>query len=212
MPVKLLKKFLLPMVLFCFAITACQKEISHLDEDGGGTGNDSSSNTLIGNWNLISVDAKTQSTTEIDFLGVHSKELALFDYVTQNNTGTISFSDTELTATGLSYTISGIIQSYYYEDDVLIDSFQTPQNFTIPATNSTASYQRIGADSIYFPGGSFVNIGDTLLTSAPTGGRLSFNGDALTIIQTFLQDTTIDFLGIPTNITQSGNIIISLQK
>src|SRR5258706_4132952 len=139
-----MKKFFL-VVLTAIAFAACQKE-----------SNSPQQIDLVGSWNFTSLNAQTQTVAEYDFFGTAEKSISTSEYTTTNNAGTVTFDGSVMNTVGLTYTVSTSVKTYTYENDVLIDSAELPFTYTLPSTNSTAEYELIGSDSIYFPNGSFV--------------------------------------------------------
>jgi hypothetical protein len=82
---------------------------------------------------------------------------------------------------------------------VLLDSIGAPFTFTYPPTNSTAKYQLIGKDSLYFPGGGGLvsppGSGGTSQTVA-SGGHFVISGNTMTITVGASQSTTQSAGGI----------------
>src|ERR1044072_3852177 len=183
-----MKKIFSLLLMATGMFTACQKEIS--DSIGGNdTGNDSTANMLIGDWNFLSMQAETQGITELFYLGISEKAVALFDYTTENNKGTISFTDSTMISNGISYTVSGTIKTYAYENGVLTDSLQTTYDTTYSVANEAKKYILVNADSVYFPQGGFSIASDTLISPA-SGARLGFSGNNLTLLQSSFRQTT----------------------
>ena len=75
-----------------------------------------------------------------------------------------------------------------YQNDVLIDTTQMPFSYRLDSTNSSGKYKLIGSDSIYFPEG-FIYVSDVTTQSEPSGGKISINGNMLTITQSAIKDT-----------------------
>lgn len=124
------------------------------------------------------------------------KTITTLDYATANTQGLIVLNNQTLTAKGISYSIDSEIKGYIYDGANLLDSLTYPFSFTLPASNSVAQYQLIGADSIYFPNGSVTTgvggtgLGGGTTQSVASGGRYSWSGNELTIIQSFFRDSS----------------------
>jgi hypothetical protein len=202
--------FLLLAATICFA--SCQKEIDDTiggsDNNNGGGNNNSS---IIGTWDFVGLNAQTRTTSEFDFMGFNSKALAVFNYASTNNTGTISFTDNTMSSNGMAYTVSGDIITYEYEDGVLTDSTTTPTDMDFSVTNSTVRYMRINSDSLYFPdGGLSIETAGGSSPSEPSGLKLHFNGDTLKLTQVIFKDSTSSDNGINYHIqiNATGNILL----
>jgi len=206
--------FLLLAAVLCF--TSCQKEIDDTiggsNNNNGGGGNNNSS--IIGTWDFVGLNAQTHTTNEFDFMGFNSKAVAVFNYASTNNTGTVSFTDNTMSSNGMAYTVSGDITTYGYEDGVLTDSVTTPTDMDFSVTNSTVPYVRVNSDSLYFPEGGFsIETADGSSPSEPTGLQLHFNGDTLKLTQIIFKDSTSTENGINYHIqiNATGNILLKKQ-
>lgn len=160
-------KFLLSVtcLLLLFA-SACKK-------DSG------DKSALDGNWNFTSTSATTSSTAVVDDGGgVIEKTVTTSNYTSTDNKGTVAIGGGVMTAKGLSYTVNVNASYIYYINDVEQDSGTEPLSYTLPATNSVASFKLVGADSIYFPAGGFSTMG----TSGASGGKYTLSGNTLTLI------------------------------
>jgi len=196
----------------CFA--SCQKEISDYvsgDNSGGNTNGGDSSNNIIGDWNFVSAQTQTQSTSELNVLGKDDKTVSFTNYTTENNAGTISINDSTFKASSLTYTISSTIKTYTYQNGVLFDSMNIPFNYSLPPTNSISKYKLVGADSIYFPQGLF-SIGDTTMQAQPAGAKYTLSGTLLTFTQPVNIDSTEVVSGVSNHITATGAIVIKFLK
>jgi len=213
-----MKKICCLLFVASLAFTSCQKEIDYLDDEPGSdnTNNDgdSSATSIVGTYNFLSVAAQTQSDAMLDILGGESKTSSLFDFVSTNNTGTVVFTDDEMTVTGLSYTATGNLKAYTYQNNVLIDSTEEqPFSYDVTASNSSGKYKLAGADSIYFPDGGFISIaGASSVPVSSSGGKISFKGDTLRITTPIYSDTTLSISGLTYHVVQSGTGTISLEK
>ena len=196
---KVISFFFLVIIVF----TACNKD----------SGSALQKNDLLGDWSFDSLSAQTQSTSTYDFFGTEEKGVTFSNYTSTNNTGTVTFNDSIVTAVGLSYEVSTSVKTYSYENGVLTDSAELPFTYTLPATNSAAAYELIGSDSIYFPNGSFVSTaGSGTTTSEASGGRININGNMLTLTQFINQDTTEVIGSSSIHIVQTGKASIFLGR
>jgi hypothetical protein len=193
-----MKKHLILSLLTCILILgSCKKD------------NDTTPTSIEGTYKIKSLSAKTNAiVTGSD----GEKIVTTSDYTTINNQGTLVFDPSNLTYTGLTYSIDAEAKYYIYLDNELLDSSIFPLQFTLPSTNGAAPYKLIGADSIYFPQGSVTSgaMGNT--QTLASGGRYSFNGNLLTITQHVSKDSTFQDSGDTFNLTESGVSIIVIEK
>jgi major membrane immunogen (membrane-anchored lipoprotein) len=170
--------------------------------------NTTSTTAIQGTYKLKYLTAKTNSTvTGSD----GEKTVTTSDYTTINNQGTLVFDQSNLTYTGLTYSIDTQAKYYLYQDNELLDSSSYPFNVTLPSTSAVATYQLVGADSIYFPQGS-VSGGAGSGQTLASGGRYSFNGNLLTITQHVSKDTTFEDSGVTFTKNDSGVTSIIIEK
>jgi hypothetical protein len=157
-------KLLLPTSLLLLFATACKKDSGE-------------KSALDGNWNFTSLSATTSSTEVVDDGGgVIEKTVTTSSYTSTNNKGTVAIGGGVMTAKGLSYAVDVDASYTYYINDVEQESGTEPFSYTIPPTNSVASFKLVGADSIYFASGGFGG------TSGASGGKYSLSGNTLTMI------------------------------
>ncbi|HVX25094.1 MAG TPA: hypothetical protein VHB70_02035 [Parafilimonas sp.] len=200
------KRYLI--VLICFLV-ACQKGIEPFDDNSD---SDQNGTDITGTWNFVSLEAHTQSTVEYEQDDTDYKATTLSDYTTINNTGTITFDSSDLSSAGVGYDISSTLNVYNYKNNILTDSAQLPFNYSIDSSSSTGTYKIIGTDSIYFPQGGFVSYNGISQQSMASGGKFSINGNTLTITQQFVKDTTEVYGDIANYVTESGTVVVQLQK
>jgi len=171
--------------LFLLTFIACKK-------DNSGTGGAAPA-ALAGNWSFVSLTAHTQSTVTETGGGVTDKSVTISQYTTTNNSGLVTFSADSMYSKGVGYSVNTVAEGYEYENGVLLDSIGAPFTFTYPPTTSTAKYQLIGKDSLYFPGGgglvSTPGSGGTP-SSVASGGHFVINGSTMTITVGGSQSTT----------------------
>jgi hypothetical protein len=195
------KHFALCLLTVIVILSSCQKESS----------TDSNTATIEGTYKLKYLTSKTNSTITGDD---GEKAVTTSDYTTIDNQGTILFDNSNLSATGLTYTVDTIANVYLYQDNQLINSSSYPFQFTLPVSNSVASYKLIGADSIYFPGGSLTSGvgGSGSIPTGPSGGRYSLNGKLLTLTQNASKDSTFVDSGITFHMTESAVSSVVMEK
>jgi len=190
------KHLLLSLLTAIIILSSCKKD------------NDTSTTAIQGTYKLKYLTAKTNSTvTGSD----GEKSVTTSDYTTINNQGTLVFDQSNLTYTGLSYSIDTEAKYYLYQDNALLDSSSYPFQVTLPSTGAVGTYKLIGADSIYFPQGSVTGGASSGQTLA-SGGRYSFNGNLLTITQHVSKDSTFEDSGVTFNVNESGLTSIIIEK
>ena len=88
---------------------SCQKE---------GSNNELPQNDLKGAWNLLYIDVEGESSTEITSEDLGSlKAVAVMDYITTNNKGTLTFNDSKV----VSNNLGGIKTRKFIEETVVKD-------------------------------------------------------------------------------------------
>jgi|GEM_PF-6111051 len=82
----------------------------------------------------------------------------------------------------------------------------------MPPSGSVADYITVSSDSIYFPGGNFVNVGTSTAQAQSSGAKLKFQGDKL--IMTFnVSDVSIqNVFGLRQTTTRRVKGVMTLQK
>lgn len=197
-----MKKLIVPGLLSAIVLLAACKK------DSNSTNN---SAAIEGTYKFKSISANTNSTIT-GSLG--DKAITTSDYTTTGNAGTVVFSNGNLSAIGLTYTVNTDATVYLYDGNTLLDSTSFPFNFTLPSSNSTGTYKLIGTDSIYFPQGGVTAAvdGNGNYQSGASGGHYSFNGTLLTITQNGTKDSTFDDSGETYNMVESVSASIVMEK
>jgi hypothetical protein len=143
---------------------------------------------------------------------VTDKSVTISQYTTTNNSGLVTFSADSMFGKGVGYSINTVAEGYVYENGAFIDSVDVPFSFTYPPTNSTAKYQLIGKDSIYFPGGGgFASASGSggIQQTAGGGGHIVISGNKMTLSVVVSQSTTQSAGGITvTNLAQGTETVI----
>jgi len=200
------KKYCLVLIIL---FTACQKGIEPFNDNTGSSG----TSPVSGTWNFISLTGNTQAIQEFTDDSIDYSTTTNSAYTSTNNTGTITFSDSDFTSNNIGYLVSSEFTSYNYENGVLIDTVHLPFSITIDSSNAAGTYKLIGSDSIYFPAGGFVSYnGNEPAQAVPSGGKFSISGNILTITQMISRDTTQVILGVPLHTVESGTFVVKLQK
>ena len=174
------------VIVFGFiCIVSCKKSSSN---ESGGSG------SLTGNWTFVSMTAHTEVDDIEKTPGDVYEAISVSDYTTTNNTGTVAISSNTMTTTGMSYKVNTTVRGAEYDNGQFLDSLPSqPFSFTLPSTSSTAAYQLIGKDSIYFPQGGFASVGTSgTMPSAPAGGKYTLNGNTLTLSMNLSVSQTVE--------------------
>lgn len=184
---------LLCAVSVSLLIVSCQKEVEmSIDSSTGAstTGGTSTagSTDISGTWKFVNIQAQTTAINEIIAGNDISKTVTTSNYTTINNGGTVTFASGTLTATGLTYEMNTIAKVSLYQNGAFVDSFSQAVTAVIPPYNATYGYKMIGADSIYFPAGSFSMGGSTQATQ-PGGSKIKIEQNKLYMIQSATQTT-----------------------
>jgi hypothetical protein len=95
----------------------------------------------------------------------------------------------------------------------LYDSLQTPFDQTVPPQTASSGYKKIGADSLYFQNSGFLDVlTGGLLPSAPSGCKVTFEGNIMKMTIVYDTVTTQDYQGIPAKVTIRSVCVAILQK
>jgi hypothetical protein len=172
-------------------IAACHKSNS---------GGSNSSGPLVGNWNFINMNVHTQATTNE---GAGVTAVAISNYITQDNTGTIQFTNDSMVITNLAYSVDTTFTTYFYLAGVLLDSATTPISTSLPATSGTLAYTAVGSDSLFFPNGGLLPQGLTG-NGQGSGATYVLSGNTLTVTSNAIDTTN--------GVVETGKAVITLQK
>lgn len=199
---------------------SCQKELSKDTSLPVGSNPDENNNTsIIGDWNYIATDmdvAVSGQTTDPDLGTV--KFIQAYKTTTINNKGSLKFTATDFQSTNLSYSISTNIEISTIVPGVPADKQTIPFNFDVPASNSTAKYQQVGSDSLYFPDGALISIPDASgaippsAYSEPSGGRFSIVSDTLKIFGNVNASATQNIEGLDFSVSQKASIVMRYKR
>lgn len=194
----------LTIVAFLSVVASCNKEKDK----------QSSASAIEGNWQFISISAKTQSTVLYKDPDDRTNYMTVTksDYTSTDNGGTVSFSPSTMTSTGVTYSINATAYTQSYVDGQLDDTDSFPFTFTYPPTNSTSAYKIIGQDSIYSAGQTFVGGQGTSGSTTPSGLKFKIAGNTLTMTGNFLKDTIINYAGEILNQHETVAASLILQK
>ena len=211
-------KAVLKIVVICFlsvSIFSCQKELS-IDTSlpGGNNNGGTDAAALIGDWKFVSNMVNVESSTTYSQGGIPFKAIASYKDTTEDNTGTLTVTSSSFNIKNLGYTISTNVEIVIpLSPD---DNQSLPFEYTVPALNSTTSYQLIGSDSLYFPSGTIFQTPDPTGTlpssSPPSGAKFKITGSNLAIMASSSQKSTQTQSGITVDVTTKASIIANFQK
>ncbi|MCW3117708.1 MAG: hypothetical protein JWM28_1790 [Chitinophagaceae bacterium] len=198
-----MKKNLYPAFLFCslLYLVSCKKESSI---------NPVNSN-IQGSYTFISLTAITTSTQIVTDGTTTDKTITRSNYTTKDNTGTLTIDASKMTSTGLSYRIDTMATADYYEDNVFIETYEVPFQFTVPTSSSTSEYKWVTSDSVYFASGTVFTDGVTS-PSGPSGARIKLEGDKLYVTGSNEQSSQDNSSGYLINSNLKADIIAIYQK
>jgi hypothetical protein len=215
------RNFLLLLVgVFVWGFVACSKEKS--DEHGMPPGGTLPTDTIptpgnvtteVGTWKFISVQATGSQNAEFSQAGIPLKAVTSTSFTTQNNSGAVTFDNSKMTAAGITFSVHANPTTYVYAGSLLLDSLPTPLDQMIPPQTATSDYKKIGTDSLNFTNGGFLDVlTGGLLPNAPTGCKVSFNGNIMKMTIVYDTVTNQDFQGIPAKVTIHMVLVVTLQK
>ncbi|WP_207512585.1 hypothetical protein [Longitalea luteola] len=213
---------LLLIVAVVIGMAACQKEVNENDITNPGSGpapadtipNAPGNNSEVGTWKFISVRGTGSQTATFSQSGASAKAVTSTDFTSGNNSGTITFDSFKMTATNIALSVNTTAKTLVYMNGVLFDSVQTPISQTVPPQSATSSYKKVGADSLHFQDGAFLDaLTGGLLPNTPTGCKVAFEGtDIMKLTIVFDTVTTQDYQGIPAKLTIHTVLVATLKK
>jgi hypothetical protein len=210
--------------ILAFAFISCQKEESvelPNNSPGNNSGNGSnsgsggsSSGSEIGTWNFVGMHTTSSQAVEYKIGSDAIKEVSTSDYITENNTGTLKFDGTNCTITGIGYSLNTNATYTEYTNGAIDTTFQYPMTVTVPATNGSAQYKKIGSDSLYFQSGAISTVGSGgTVQSTASGYKLRYFGaDSMTMTYAYDDVELTVVTGISTKTTTHAGIVLSLKK
>jgi len=204
-------------------LASCQKEVSNesgppvkdsttTTSPGDSTHSDSTT-TEVGTWKFISLHTTFNQTTTYSQGGLSVKGITTADFVTTNNSGTIKFDGSKMISTGISLSINTTANTNLYLNGVQGNAIPIPIDTSFAAQNDTASYQKIGTDSLYLQSGGFFGLGaGGLIPTSAVGCKLKFNGNTMTMTVIYDNAYTDNSQGFPAQVTSHAVLEATLQK
>lgn len=107
-------------------------------------------NLLEGHWNLYSMEAHIVGTKQT---GGISQTITL-DYVTKNNKGAITVNSSDITYTGIGYSVDTFFLETTDFSGAPTGPNQFPEKADVLETTATTPYREISSDSLLFDNGS----------------------------------------------------------
>ncbi|MBS1660173.1 MAG: hypothetical protein JST68_03885 [Bacteroidetes bacterium] len=193
---------------FFLLMAACSKNTSKPDSNG--------SSSLVGNYTFAYMTTNVNVTESGSYLGQAIKVVGTTGYTTTQNMGTVTFTKDSLIGNGIGYSYDAPTTVIYYANNIPIDTTVDQASETVPPTSSRSTYQIIGADSIYFPGGALgldgATAGAPVPVAPPTGGHFVVKGDSLFITAKINQSFPDSYNGIPVTATANVTATIAMKK
>lgn len=166
---------------------------------------------MIGTWKFISIKAQTANTKEVTDGTETYKTLTTTSYVTEKNSGTFKFDGSKMSTENIVYSINAVGTTSVFENGTLTDSTSLPFQITAPMSSGSASYRKVGVDSIYVESGSAFMSGITQ-NSKGGGAKIKLENDKLYLIQSAAETETETEDGVTSISKVEGIFTITLQK
>ena len=193
-------------------LVSCQKEASFQEDSVNNT-----NSAILGKWNFVGMVANFRSTIKAGIGPAEEKIISSYGFVSQNNTGTVTIDNKNITSTALGYSIDTVVNTEFYLGGVLFDDIETDIEMDMPLSNGSTKYKAIGTDSLYFESG-FVTLdpsgGGTGIPSAtiPTGSKISWLNDTL-ILKTVVSNSSVQNInGVDAQVITNISQIVKLKK
>jgi hypothetical protein len=198
------RSFLLAL-LACLLFSAACKKSNHSSSSG--------QNPLVGSWSFDGETTNANITASISIGPLSAQVIDLIDFRTINNVGSLTFTSDSLDGVAVGYSID---TSYTTIERVsgVSDTTVSALTSTAPPTNTSASYQLIGQDSIFFPNGSpfKFNVDSIQPPIQINGAHFTISGSTLTINSTINQSGNETLNGITAPTTGTIISVITLSK
>lgn len=191
--------------LLCLLFVSCQKEISE-------TRPENNTSSIVGNYKFIKGEVKSVATTIIEDDGDVMETITYSHYITKNNKGTVKIDGQKFTAQQMGYTVDTTIRVASYYNREKLDSSATPFTFNVPEYDGTATYIQVGADSLYFAGGSFLTGSGSQMVGAANGAKFKIEGNKLIITNNLNSTERGSMSGVAYILKTEGQSVMTLQK
>lgn len=171
----------LALLLLATTVFSCQKEVTFDDPgNGGGT----STVSIIGDWDFVNLQANTKSVVELSEAGMSLRSVTTSAYLTKNNSGTVTFTASQIQMNNIAYDIDTVMQVQTFLNGAIFDNSVLPFVLSYPSSSKSGAYTRNTADSITFAPG-FAGAPANPSGAAdpdPVGARLKMSGDTLLLL------------------------------
>ena len=210
--------------ILVFIFISCQKEASvelpnnspgNNSGNGGNGGNGGSgSGSEIGTWKFMFMHLTSSQAVEYKVGGDALKSVSTSDYITESNTGTVKFDGSTCTTSGIGYSVNTNSTTISYINGAPQDTIQLPFAVTVPPTDGTSQYKKIGTDSLYFQTGAIGTVGSGGTTQSTAAGyKLRYYGsDSMTMTYIYGDVELTVVSGLSTKTTTNATAVISLKK
>lgn len=187
--------------------SSCQKEISIDNSATVGPAND-----LMGNWSYLSIRVKAVTSSEMENGGDSYLVVTNSDYTSTNNKGTCFIDGTEFRVNNVSYDVDTQVQTEQYINGVSVTKLELPFSFTLPPSSSVSKYRKVGADSLYFYEGGFMQIDGNTTVTEPSGGRYRLEGNKLYLDGVINRTEVETIQGVTETKKTQANVTYTLQR
>ena len=191
-----------------FVLFSCQKEES-LDTLGGKSG---AGFAEVGTWKLLFIKSTASQSIEYNDGVDDLKDVTIRNYISKDNGGTVKFTGSAMTTTGLAFTIDTVVKTYFYINGKVDDSLEVPIAAILPPMNLADGYKKVSADSLSFQTGVLSALISGGTQTAPTGFKLSFDGDKMMMTSEYTNSKLVFNMGISQRIISHEVNVITLQK
>ncbi|MBC8032879.1 MAG: hypothetical protein H7Y03_01945, partial [Chitinophagaceae bacterium] len=186
---------------------SCQKELSETAAMTPLLPKDS----ITGNWKFIGLDIKSAIDVSTTITGIPASISIITDFLSKNNTGTLLIDSLNFNLSDFAYSVDTVSKITIFALGFPV-SQDEPLQFDAPPYTNSARYQLVGADSIHFPNGDFINLPDDLMLPAITGVKYKRDGDKLIFNTPLSIDTVGDFDGISGEFSTRASLALTFQK
>jgi hypothetical protein len=189
-------------------LVSCSKEKS-IDTVGGKSG---AGFAEVGTWKFLFIKSTSSQSVEYNDGVDDYKDVTIRNYISKDNGGTIKFTGSAMTTTGLAFTIDTVVKTYYYINGKVDDSLEAPIAAILPPMNLADGYKKFSADSLSFQTGVLSAVISGGTQTAPTGFKLSFDGDKMMMTSEYSNSKLVFNMGISQRIISHEVNVITLQK
>lgn len=142
-------------------------------------------NAVTGNWNFVSANVQAK----VLVLQTGDTSISYPGYLSQHNSGTISFTVDSMSVNGLGYAVDTSFKTYFYANGAIFDSASTPLTGMLQPTSTGTTYRMVNTDSLYFANAGVFYPAGVTAPSQGQGASFVVSGDTLRIISQ-INDTT----------------------